>query len=74
MRAFELRNLTNEELTARLDEAKQIMFTLRFQREAGTLEDMSRFKQNRREVARILTVLRERELAAEIAQETDDNE
>lgn len=74
MRAFELRNMTDEELVAKLDEAKVRMFTLRFQREAATLEDMSHFKRSRREIARILTIIRERELAAEIAQETDDNE
>lgn len=74
MQAFELRDLSDAELTARLDETKQELFTLRFQRESGQLEDMSRIRKTRREVARILTVIRERELAAELAAQEDTGE
>lgn len=74
MQAFELRDLSDAELTARLDETKQELFTLRFQRESGQLEDMSRIRKTRREVARIMTVIRERELAAELAAQEDTGE
>ena len=74
MQAFELRDLSDEELTARLDETKQELFTLRFQRESGQLEDMSRIRKTRREVARIITVIHERELAAELAAQEEVGE
>jgi large subunit ribosomal protein L29 len=74
MQAFELRDLSDEELVARLDETKQELFTLRFQRESGQLEDMSRIRKTRREVARIITVIRERELAAELAAQEEIGE
>jgi large subunit ribosomal protein L29 len=74
MQAFELRDLSDEELTARLDEMKQELFTLRFQRESGQLEDMSRIRKTRREVSRIMTVIRERELAAELAAQEEIGE
>jgi large subunit ribosomal protein L29 len=74
MQAFELRNLSEEELAARLDEMKQELFTLRFQRESGQLEDMSRIRKTRREVARIMTVIRERELAAGLVAQEDTGE
>lgn len=65
MKAAELRQLSESELHVRLDEAKEEMFNLRFQRESGQLEDMSRLRAMRRNIARILTVLRERQLEAE---------
>jgi large subunit ribosomal protein L29 len=65
MKAAELRQLNQSELQVRLDEAKEEMFNLRFQRESGQLEDMSRLKATRREIARILTVLREKQLEAQ---------
>ncbi len=65
MKAAELRQLSESELHVRLDEAKEEMFNLRFQRESGQLEDMSRLRAMRRNIARILTVLRERQLEAQ---------
>jgi large subunit ribosomal protein L29 len=65
MKAAELRQLSDSELHVRLDETKEEMFNLRFQRESGQLEDMSRLRAMRRNIARILTVLRERQLEAE---------
>ena len=67
--AIELRNLETEELEGRLAEARQEAFNLRFQLVTGQLDNYSRIGQVRREVARIETILRERELAAE--EETD---
>ena len=74
MQAFELRDLSDTELTARLDEMKQELFNLRFQRESGQLEDMSRIRKTRREVARITTIIHERDLAAEVVAEEEAGE
>lgn len=62
LRASELRQLSVGELQSRLDEAKEEAFNLRFQRHSGQLEDASRLRTTRRNIARILTVLREKEL------------
>jgi large subunit ribosomal protein L29 len=62
-KADELRNLSIPELEARLDEAKEEYFNLRFQHETGQLEDISRLRIIRRDIARILTVIREQEFA-----------
>ena len=74
MQASELRNLSDEELVVQLDEVKAELFNLRFQRESGQLEDMSRIRALKRDVARILTVMRERELAAQMAIQEDEGE
>jgi large subunit ribosomal protein L29 len=65
MRANEMRNLTLDELQQRLDDSKQEAFNLRFQQASGQLEDTNRLRILRRETARILTLIRERELQAE---------
>jgi large subunit ribosomal protein L29 len=65
MKAAELRNLTRDELVRRLDEAKEEAFNLRFQQASGQLEDTNRLRILRRNIARIHTILRENELAAE---------
>lgn len=64
MNAHELRTRTNEELLNLLDDAKQEMFNLRFQKSSGQLTNTGRPKVVRKQVARIHTVLREREQAA----------
>jgi large subunit ribosomal protein L29 len=60
----ELRAMTDEDLALALDNAKQEMFNLRFQKATGRLADASRMRQVRRDVARIHTVHRERQLWA----------
>jgi large subunit ribosomal protein L29 len=72
-RAAELRELPEAELRSRLDSAKEELFNLRFQLATGQLDNAMRIKEVRREAARILTILHERELAegAEAAAETD---
>ena len=65
MKADKLRQLTYAELQTRLDESKEELFNLRFQREIGQLEDVTRMRVIKRDVARILTVMREMELEAE---------
>ena len=58
----ELRELEDDELLNRLAESKQELFNLRFQLVTGQLDNSERLGQLRRDVARILTVLREREI------------
>ena len=65
MKAQELRELGAEELTHRLDELYQEMFNLRFQLATRQLNDTSRIKQVRKDISRVKTLIRERELEAE---------
>jgi len=58
----ELRDLSDDELAQRLDEAKEELFNLRFQNVTGQLDNPMRIKVMRHEVARIMTVMREREI------------
>ena len=62
--AEEIRGLGDAELLTRLAETKQELFNLRFQNVTGQLDNSSRIPRVRREIARINTVLREREIAA----------
>jgi large subunit ribosomal protein L29 len=61
-RANELRELADDELMIRLEEAKEELFNLRFQLATGQLDTPTRIKQVRHDIARMATVLREREL------------
>ena len=63
-RSSELRELSNEDLEHRLAERRQELFNLRFQSVTGSLENSSRLKLTKREIARILTVVHEREAEA----------
>jgi large subunit ribosomal protein L29 len=65
-KATELRELPDEELLARIDAAKEELFNLRFQLATGQLDNPSRLKQVRHDLARVATVLRERELESEL--------
>jgi large subunit ribosomal protein L29 len=60
--ATQLRELADEELTAKLRESKEELFNLRFQSATGQLDNNRRLRVVRHEIARIYTVLREREL------------
>src|SRR6266436_1847187 len=60
--ASELRSSSPEELSSKLAEAKEELFNLRFQSATGQLESHGRLRAVRKEIARIYTVLREREL------------
>lgn len=61
--AAELRELEDEELETRLAEYRRELFNLRFQAATGQLDNTARLGQVRRDVARVLTVLRDREIA-----------
>ena len=60
--AVDLRNATEDELDSRLADAKLELFNLRFQAATGQLESHGRLRAVRKEIARIYTVKREREL------------
>ena len=60
----EIRELSNEELLSKIEEAKQELFNLRFQQATGSLEKPSRINELRKLVARMKTILRERELSS----------
>jgi large subunit ribosomal protein L29 len=63
-KATELRDLSVEEIESRLSESREELFNLRFQNATGQLDNYKRLGELRKEVARIKTVLRERELSA----------
>ena len=67
--ATELRQLDDGELESRLVEAKAELFNLRFKHVTGELPNSGRLGDLRREIARIHTLLREREIAAYEAQQ-----
>ena len=66
MKISEIRELSNEEINAKLKESKEELFNLRFQQATGNLEKPSRICDLRHTVARLKTVLRERELKEEV--------
>jgi len=67
--AADLREADESELETRLAEAKQELFNLRFQMVTGQQDNSAMVRRTRREIARILTVLREKEIAAAEAAE-----
>ena len=62
MKVKEIRELTTEEIETKIKESKEELFNLRFQQATGNLEKPSRIRDLRHTVARLKTVLREREL------------
>mgnify|MGYP003289912073 CR=1 FL=1 len=65
MKVKEIRELTTEEILVKIKESKEELFNLRFQQATGNLEKPSRIRDLRHQVARMKTVLRERELNEE---------
>jgi large subunit ribosomal protein L29 len=70
--ASELRELTNEELVLRLRESKEELFNLRFQMATGQLDNNRRLRTVRHDIARVYTVMRERELGLSAAPIDDE--
>lgn len=64
MKAAEIRNLSGEDLQAKLKEARAELFNLRFQMATGQLDSTARIKQVKKDIARIQTEMRDRELKA----------
>ena len=60
----EIRELSNEEILSKIEEYKEELFNLRFSQATGSLEKPSRIKELRKLVARMKTILRERELSS----------
>jgi large subunit ribosomal protein L29 len=72
--AVDLRNATEDELDTRLADAKVELFNLRFQAATGQLESHGRLRAVRKEIARIYTVKRERELGiVTLAEEAEED-
>jgi large subunit ribosomal protein L29 len=74
MVAADLRTSTEEELDLKLTEAKIELFNLRFQAATGQLENHGRLRAVRKEIARIYTVKRERELGIVVVEEEAGDE
>lgn len=66
MKAKDLVELADEELVLRLKQSREKLFNLRFQHAAGQLENTSRLRQVRQDIARIMTVQYARERAREL--------
>ncbi len=64
MKPAEVRALSDEDLVRRLDELQQELFNLRFQLTTRQLENYMRLEAVRRDIARVRTIMRERELEA----------
>ena len=64
MKVDELKELTDEELTQKLLEAKKNLFNLRFQLATGQLDNFARIKAAKKDIARIFTVIKQKELSA----------
>jgi len=72
--AHELDDMNNTDLEARLREAKEELFNLRFQAATGQLESHGRLRTVKKDIARIYTVVRERELGIRSTPAADENE
>ena len=67
-----LRSLEDDELLTKLREAKEELFNLRFQAATGQLESHGRLNAVRKEIARVYTIMRERELGISTVETTDE--
>jgi large subunit ribosomal protein L29 len=67
MQVREIRMMSDGEIETKLDEAYQSLFRLRFDWASGQLEDNNRLRVIKKDIARLKTILREREIAAEVS-------
>ena len=67
MEAYEIRALSDDEMRVRLHDVQEEFFNLRFRLSVGQLENHNRIRELKRDVARLKTILRERELEDEAA-------
>jgi large subunit ribosomal protein L29 len=72
--AHELDEMTDIDLESKLREAKEELFNLRFQAATGQLESHGRLRTVKKDIARIYTVVRERELGIRVTPSGDDND
>jgi large subunit ribosomal protein L29 len=68
VRTSEIRDMTDVQIDDAIDDAREEMLNLRIQRALGKLDDFTRFKELKRDLARMLTIRRERHLAAELVE------
>jgi large subunit ribosomal protein L29 len=73
MKTPEIRALETDELHARIAELKEEVFNLRFQHATGQLDNHRRMRQCKQEIARIKTILRERDFAAAKQSQTTES-
>jgi large subunit ribosomal protein L29 len=71
--ATPMRSLEDDELVTKLREAKEELFNLRFQAATGQLESHGRLNAVRKDIARIYTIMRERELGIGTVETADDD-
>ena len=64
MKAEEMRELTDDQLTAKLDEIKESLFRLRFKLSLGNTDVVKNLRVQRKDLARVKTLMRQRETAA----------
>jgi large subunit ribosomal protein L29 len=64
MNASKLRDMTNDELQVKVNDLKNELFNLRFQLATGQLDNPSRIKEVKRDIARVKTILRESDIRA----------
>ena len=72
MQPQEIRTLSTQEIENRIDEAYQTLFRLRFDWTSGQMEDNNRIPMVKRDIARLKTILREREIATEVLASSDE--
>lgn len=64
MKAKQIKEMTNDELVAKLESLKEELFNLRFRHATGQLENPNILKEVKKDIARVKTVIREREIKA----------
>jgi len=72
MKIKDVRTLQTGEIETKLDDAREELFKLRFQLATGQLTDTARSRLLKRDIARYLTILRERQIAVELSAETEN--
>jgi len=73
MRAAEIRRLSKEELVQKIDDSRDDLFRLRFQLISGQLQNYQIMNQTKKEIARIKTIIRERELQTNQTQTSEES-
>jgi large subunit ribosomal protein L29 len=73
MDAQEIREMSDDAILDALEDQKLAIFNLRFQRATGQLEDTNAIRKVKRDIARLKTILRERQLAAQAVKEEGEN-
>jgi len=73
MKSREVREMTEEEILNALEDQKEALFNFRFQKASGQLEDTNSPTRTRRDIARLKTILRQKQLAKELAGKEGSN-